>query len=211
MAAQARVGPPSALQLWPEEYLSGWDPSASRLFLPSLASEPLGSRVSLRITIRGTGIGATVAGPVVAVRRAQGATLTAGAYLSLRGRNAGAGRYLERVARGLPVEFNERDPRFAVAWSVTLAGEWGQYPATTENVSWEGCSLTWRGPALEVGRPVVLRRHSLFAPRLPARVCWSVVAGGVSSAGLKLEAAGRGVTRWRSALDREVKRGARMV
>jgi hypothetical protein len=210
VAARAPDEPPSALQLWPEEYLSGWDPAASRLFLPSLACEPLGSRVSLRITIRGTGIGATVAGPVVAVRRVPGATLTPGAYLSLRGRHAGAGRYLERVARGLPVEFNERDPRFAVAWSVTLAGEWGQYPATTENVSGEGCSLTWRGPALEVGRPVLVRRHSLFAPRLPARVCWSAVSGGVSSAGLKLEA-GRGADRWRSALDREVRRGARMV
>jgi hypothetical protein len=57
----------------------------------------------------------------------------------------------------------------------------------------------------------MVRRPGVFAPRLPARVCWSAITGGVSSAGLKLEAAGRGVDRWRSALDREVKRGARMV
>jgi len=204
----AHRGLPSALQFWPEEYLAGWEPADSRLFLPSLASVPLGTQVLLRITIRGTGIGATVSGPIIAVRRAQGASLIPGAYLSLRGRAAGAGRYLERVARGLPVDFNERDPRFAVSWSVTLAGEWGRYPATTENVSSEGCSLRWQGPAVEVGRKVLVKRPGLFAPRLPARVCWSAITGGVSSAGLRLEAAGRGVERWRSALDREVKRGA---
>jgi len=207
----AHEGLPSALQLWPEEYLEGWEPADSRLFLPLLAAVPLGTQVALRIAIRGTGIGATVSGPVIAVRRAQGASLTKGAYLLLRGRAAGAGRYLERVARGLPVDFNERDPRFAVSWNVTLAGEWGKYPATTENVSAEGCSLHWQGPAVEVGCKVLVRRPGLLAPRLPARVRWSAIAGGVSSAGLQLEPAGRGVQRWRSALYREVKRGARPV
>jgi len=207
----AHEGHPGDVQLWPEEYLSGWEPASSRLFLPSLAAVPLGKQVLLRIAIRGTGIGATVSGPVVAVRRAEGASLTAGGYLALRGRAAGAGRYLERVARGLPVDFNERDPRFAISWNVTLAGEWGRYLATTENVSSEGCSLSWRGPAVEVGRRVLVKRPGLFAPRLPARVCWAAVAGGVASAGLQLSPAARGVERWRSALHREVKRGARLL
>jgi len=207
----AHGGLPAALQLWPEEYLEGWEPADSRLFLPLLAAVPLGTQVVLRIAIRGTGIGATISGPVIAVRRVQGASLTPGAYLLLRGRAAGAGRYLERVARGLPVDFNERDPRFAVSWDLTLAGEWGRYLATTENVSSGGCSLHWRGPAVEVGRKVLLRRPGLFAPRLPARVRWSAIGGGVSSAGLQLEAGGRSAERWRTALDREVKRGAQPV
>lgn len=207
----AQNGLPSGLQLWPEEFLSGWEPEASRLFLPALSALELGTQVMLRISIRGTGIGATVSGPVIAVRRAQGASLTPGAYLSLRGRAAGAGRYLERVARGLPVEFNERDPRFAVSWDVTLAGEWGRYPATTENVSSEGCALTWRGPAVEVGLRVMVERPGFLAPRVLARVCWSSISGPVSSAGLRLEPAGRAGRRWQSALVREVKRGARRV
>lgn len=209
--AKVRDGHPSALQLWPEEYLSGWDPAASRLFLPSLAGEPLGAQVLLRITIRGTGIGATVSGPVIAVRRVQGASLTPGGYLSLRGRAAGAAHYLERVSRGLPVDFNERDPRFAVSWRVTLGGEWGDFPATTQNVSVEGCSLAWRGPAVEVGRRVLVRRHGFLAPRLPARVRWSAVNGPVASAGLQLEVAGRASQRWRTALDREIRQGAPQV
>jgi hypothetical protein len=112
---EIKVGPPTALELWPDEFLSGWEPPASRLFLRELADAPLAAKIAIRITIRGTGIGATVAGSVVAARRGTSPSLPAGGYLALSRRAASVARYLEQVALGLPVDYNERDPRYAVA------------------------------------------------------------------------------------------------
>ena len=135
--------------------------------------------------------------------------------MALPGRAAGAATYLARVARGMPVDFNERDPRFAVAWGVTLAGtlagERGQLAAQTENVSSEGCALSWRGTPVEAGTRVTLRRRRLLAPALPARVCWSAIEGGIASAGLHLEGGGRAAYAWREALAREVHQGAQAL
>ncbi|HVO18178.1 MAG TPA: pilus assembly protein PilZ [Anaeromyxobacter sp.] len=203
------------MELGPDEYLAGWDPSTSRLFLSALSGVALGARIAVRITIQGTGIGATVVGPVIAVRHVAGLALPPGGYLALPGRAAGAATYLARVARGMPVDFNERDPRFAVAWGVTLAGtlagERGQLAALTENVSSEGCALTWRGTPVEAGSRVTLRRRRVLAPALSARVCWSAVEGGIASAGLHLEAGGHAASTWRAALAREVRLGAQPV
>ncbi len=129
MDVRPNAGVPTALELEPEEYLSGWDPQTARLFLPALARARLGARVTIRITIRRTGIGATVSGPVIAVRHAPGPGLPAGGHLALAGRTAGPANYLARVASGLPVDFNERDPRFAVAWGLTLSGAAGNVRA----------------------------------------------------------------------------------
>jgi hypothetical protein len=211
VSGKANEGPPAALEVGPEEFLSGWEPSTSRLFLAGLVRAPLGARVAVRVTIRGTGIGATVVGPVIAVRHVAGAALPSGSYLEFPGRTAGAAHYLARVARGLPVEFNERDPRYAVSWGVTLEGDPGQFPALTENVSSEGCSLSWRGLALAVGCRVTIRRRRLLAPALPAQVCWTATDGELAAAGLHLEVAGRAVQSWRSALAREVRLGAGML
>jgi hypothetical protein len=149
-----------------------------------------------------------VAGPVVGVRHVASASLPPGAYLGLPGRAAGAAHYLVRVAKGLPVDFNERDPRYAVAWGLTLEGGPERFPALTENVSSEGCALSWRGEALPVGCRVAVRRRRLLAAVLEAQVCWSAADGGIASAGLHLEAAGRAVRGWRSALAREAAQGA---
>jgi hypothetical protein len=202
---------PEAVELKPDEYLSGWDPLTSRLFLSALSGAPLGLRLAIRVTIQGTGIGATVVGPVIAVRHASRAGLPPGGYLALPGRAAGAATYLAKVARGMPVDFNERDPRFAVAWGVTLAGQPGPLAAFTQNVSAEGCALAWRGTPVEAGSRVTLRRHRLLAPPLSARVCWSAIEGGIATAGLHLEDAGRGARDWRAALAREVRQGAQPV
>lgn len=211
MEAKPNAGAPTALELEPEEYLSGWDPDTARLFLPALASARLGGRAAIRITIRRTGIGATVGGVVVAVRHAAGPGLPAGGHLALPGRTAGPALYLARVARGLPVDFNERDPRFAVAWGLMLGGAAGNVRALTVNVSDEGCAVTWRGAPVRSGSTVIVRRGRLLPTTLPATVCWSTADGGVASAGLHLEPAPRAWEAWRAALQREVRRGAQRV
>jgi hypothetical protein len=215
LSVDVKGKPPTALQLLPDEYLGGWDPLAGRLFLHALSGATLGMRLAIRITIEGTGIGATVIGPVVAVRHVAGAGLPAGGYLGLPGRAAGPATYLARVSRGMPVEFNERDPRYAVAWGVTilgtLSGQPGRLAALTENVSSEGCALSWPGTPVEAGAQVSLRRRRLFGPALPARVCWSAVDGERASAGLHLQGSGRAAREWREALDQAVRHGAQPV
>lgn len=202
----------STMQLWPEEYIDGWDPGTSRLFLPTMAETPLGTFASIRITIRGTGIGATVTGPVVAARRIGGSALVPGVFLGLEGRAASAADYLERVARGQPVSFHERDPRYAVAWRLALSSERGRFWATTVNVSGEGCLVTWPGPALSVGEAIGVRIKALFAPTLRAAVCWSDGADAMArTAGLRLTVLGRAGRKWRSAVEKAADDGAQLV
>jgi hypothetical protein len=224
MAASATedqdVSPPSskgtevatALHLWPEEFREGWDRPASRLFLPALAAAALGTVATVRITIRGTGIAATVTGPVVAARRIGSSALVPGVFLSLEGRGFSAADYLERVSRGQPVDFNERDPRYAVSWRVALSDDRGRFWATTVNVSQEGCLVTWPGPVLSVGSALRLKTRSLFGPTLTASVCWAGGPGAHrNSAGLRLRIDGRAGRRWRSAVERAAQSGAPLV
>jgi hypothetical protein len=197
------------LALWPEEYLHGWDRSSARLFLPTLDRLDLGAPVAWRITIRGTGIGATVTGSVVAARRRGGPGAPPGLFLGLSGRGFTAAAYLERVARGQPVDFNERDPRYTVRWPVRLRGPHGAFQATTLDVSESGCAVVWPGPAPAVGEPVSLRRPTLFAPAVRASVRWArPLDGHHQVAGLQLLAEGWTSRRWRAAVKREAWRGA---
>lgn len=196
------------LALWPEEYLHGWNRSGARLFLPVREPVPLGSRISRRIAIRGTGISATITGSVVAARRVGGPGVMPGIFLALSERGLAAAVYLERVARGLPVEWNERDPRFVVTWRVRLRGPAGGFRATTVDVSEQGCAVVWDGPAPRVGEEVAIR-PSLLAPAVPARVCWARPRDGYGQvAGLRIEAEGWPGRRWRGAVRRAAARGA---
>jgi len=207
------AGPPRgqalALALWPEEFLEGWDRAGMRLFLAAPGPLPLETRVAARITIRGTGIAATVTGPVVAARRIGGPGVTPGVFLGISARALGAVHYLERVARGIPVDFNERDPRYAVHWRVALRTGNGGLEGTTLNVSEHGCLVAWPGPPLEPGETVLLRPRTLFGPTLQADVCWAAGRDGAQrTAGLRFTADGLPARRWRSAVQRAVRRGA---
>ncbi len=210
--AMANETPATILNLWPEEYLEGWDPRATRLFLPALAETPLGTHAAVRITIRGTGIAATVTGPIVAARRIGSSALVPGVVLGVEGRGAAAAAYLERVARGQPVDWNERDPRYAVAWRLLITGDRGRFWATTIDVSREGCSLTWPGPTLSVGEEIRIRTRALLAPNLTASVCWAgEPERAARSAGLRLLVDGRAGRRWRSAVEHAALSGAPLV
>lgn len=212
LPARANETPATILNLWPEEYLEGWDAPSSRLFLPALAETPLGTHAVVRIAIRGTGIAATVNGPIVAARRIGGSALVPGVFLGLEGRGAAAAAYLERVAKGQPVDWNERDPRYAVAWRLVITGGRGRFWATTVNVSQDGCSVTWPGPTLAVGDEIRVGTSALFGPSMLASVCW---AGdpqrAARSAGLRLLLKGRAGRKWRSAVEHAALGGAPLV
>jgi hypothetical protein len=201
-----------AIQLWPEEFVRAWDPVGSQLFLVELANVPLGTTVSVRITIRTTGISATVTGPIIGARRVGGTALVPGAFIALRGRAAAAAAYLDRVANSRPVDFSERDPRYAVAWRVALTSAKGRFRATTVNVSEQGCQVTWPGPTVSVGEAIRIRLQTILGPTLHASVCWSEGPGAHANlAGLHLTLSGRAARRWRSAVERAARSGAPLV
>ncbi len=195
----------------PSEFLGGWDPEAQRLFVPALADSRAGAAAAVRIVIRGTGIGATVSGTVVAVRRAGTRRLAPGVFLALQGDGVAAATYLARVARGQPVDFNEREPRYALARRLTITdGAGGRFESTTVNVSESGCCVLWSGPAPAVGERVRLRPGpALLGPVLEATVCWVGGPGRLAdSAGLRLDPAGRAGRRWRSLVEDAARSGA---
>ncbi len=200
----------TSVELRPGEFLAGWDPATSRLFLPVLPESRVGMFVAVRISIRGTGIAATVTGTVVAVRRLGGRTLVPGVSLALEGGRASAANYLALVARGTPVDFNERDPRYAVERRLALTRGKNRFEATTINVSQGGCCVAWPGAAPAIGEAVRIRPGRAFlGPTIGATVCW---AGGSRDpavrAGLRVHAIGRAARTWQSIVEQSARAGA---
>lgn len=193
----------------PGEYLEGWAPDASRLFVPALADARAGAPAAIRIVIRGTGIGATVTGTVVAVRRAGSRALVPGIFLALEGGGVAAASYLARVARGRPVDFNEREPRYAFERRLTVTRRaTGRFESTTVNVSESGCCIRLSGSGPEVGETLRIR-SGVLGPALEATVCWVGGPGALAdSAGLRLRPSGRAGRRWRSLVEEAARSGA---
>ncbi len=195
----------------PAEFLHGWDPEASRLFVPALSDSRAGALAAVRIVIGGTGIGATVTGTVVAVRRAGSRALAPGVFLALQGAGAAAAAYLARVAQGRPVDFNEREPRYGFECRLTIArATAGRFESTTLNVSESGCCVRWSGQAPAVGETLRIRpRPAVLGAGLDATVCWVGGPGGLAtSVGLRLQAAGRAGKTWRSLVEDAARSGA---
>jgi PilZ domain-containing protein len=197
-----------------DEFLAGWDAAASRLFVSAVAllDARAGTSAAVRISIRRTGIAATVRGTVMAVRRAGSRALPAGVSLALGGEGAAAARYLALVAQGRPVDFNDREPRYVVERPVVIApAEARAFASTTVNVSESGCCVRWSGPAPLVGETVRIRSgRLLFAPVAGATVCWtrSAAGSGGTAAGLRLAPAGRAARAWRSLVAHAARSGA---
>ncbi len=197
-----------------QEFLDGWDPSLERLFVPALGEARAGAPAAVRITIRRTGISATIMGRVAAVRRAGSRSLPAGAWLALGSDGAAAARYLALVAQGRPVEWNEREPRYAVERAVTVAREGAhRFDSTTVNVSASGCCVLWRGPAPALGETLRIRAGRTFlAPMAEATVRWAAMAGlRGEAAGLELHAVGRAARTWLSLVEQAARSGAPLL
>ena len=201
----------TAVEPTPRQYLDGWDPQASRLFVPALADSRAGALAAVRITIRDTGIAATVMGTVVAVRRAGSPALAPGVFLALQGDGAAAASYLARVARGRPVDFNEREPRYAFECRLTITHPTaGRFQSPTVNVSESGCCLRWNGPPPTVGETLRVRSGpAVLGPSLDATVAWVGGPGALAyTAGLRLHPAGRAGRMWRSLVEEAARSGA---
>jgi len=193
------------------QYLAGWRPEAATLFLPTLSESRVGDEVAVRIGIFGQAIRATLFGKVSLVRRVGRPTLPPGAEVHLDKQSVAAAGFLAMAARGEPVSFKERLPRYAHAQK--LAAEHGGAPvdAVTLNVSEGGCAVRWPGQLPLVGDIVSIRLgQGLFAATARAVVCWNQLGGAVDrSVGLRVIPGGRGARAWRALVTKIAKSGAR--
>lgn len=193
------------------QYLAGYRPEASTLFLPTLSESRVGEDVAVRVGIYGHSIRATLFGKVSLVRRVGRPALPPGAEILLDKHSRAAASFLAMAARGEPVTFQERLPRFAVERPLPVehGGAWRE--VTTINVSEGGCSVRWPGPLPLVGDVVSVRiGDGLFAKTALAIICWNHPGGPVErSAGLKIVSEGRSARAWRALVQKIQKSGAR--
>jgi Tfp pilus assembly protein PilZ len=195
----------------PAQYLAGWRPEAGSLFLPALSESRVGEPVAVRVGIYGQPIRATVFGKVSLVRRVGRPALPPGVELVLDRASVPAAGFLAAAARGEPVSFQERAPRYATARR--LAATHGGSPAevTTLNLSEGGCAVRWEGQLPLVGDVVELRLgDGFFAPVARAVVCWNQPGGAMErSAGLRVVSDGRAGRAWRALVGEVARSGAR--
>jgi hypothetical protein len=203
----------ATVELRAEDYLRNWDEEASRLFVSARLEARAGARAAIRIGIHGTGIASTVMGTIVAVRRAGSRTLPPGIALALDEHGRSAARYLALVARGRPVDWNEREPRYAFERRVTIAPPWTDpFDSTTVNVSDSGCCVRWPGRVPAVGEMLRLRPGAFLAAFAGATVCWAATSGAWGdAAGLRVQAIGRAARAWHAIVEHAARSGAPLV
>jgi PilZ domain-containing protein len=200
-----------AVNLEPGQFLSGWRSETESLFLPVLSDSRVGDEAAVRIGIFGQTIRATVFGKVSLVRRMGRPSLPPGVELSLDRASVPAARFLAMAARGEPVTFRERAPRYVHERALAVTAGAAVLQATTLNVSEGGCSLVWPDDLPQGGDVVTLKlSDGFFAPTIRAVICWNTLGGAVErSVGLRIVAEGRGGRAWREFVESVARSGAR--
>ncbi len=199
-----------AVNLEPGQFLAGWRAESESLFLPVLSDSRVGDEAAVRIGIFGQTIRATVFGKVSLVRRVGRPSLPPGVELSLDLASVPAARFLAMAARGEPVTFRERAPRFVHERPLPVSARQRLVQAGTLNVSEGGCSLSWPGDLPQTGEVLTLKlSDGLFAPTIRAVVCWNALGGPVEkSVGLRMVIEGRGGRAWREFVESVARSGA---
>ncbi|MFT3916996.1 MAG: PilZ domain-containing protein [Anaeromyxobacteraceae bacterium] len=177
----------------PDQYLAGWRAEHGALFIPALSEARVGEHAAVRVGIYGQSIRATVFGRISVVRRIGRPALPPGVELQLdRGSLAAAG-FLAMAARGEPVTFREREPRYSADRRLGVDHGGVPFETTTLNVSGGGCAVRWPGQLPLVGDVVQLKlAEGFFGTTSRAIVCWNQPGGASErSVGLRIVAAGR--------------------
>jgi hypothetical protein len=201
-----------AVHIEAERYLDGWRPETGTLFLPALTDARVGDEAIVRVGIVGQTIRATLFGKVALVRRVGRPALPPGVELRLDKGSVPAAAFLAMSARGEPVTFKDRVPRYAVERPLRIEHRQVAMDVVSLNVSEGGCAVRWVNQLPGVGEMVSIRIGSGFlAPTARAVVCWTQPgAGGVErSIGLRLIIEGRAARIWRSLVTEIARSGAR--
>ncbi|HEX9399742.1 MAG TPA: PilZ domain-containing protein [Anaeromyxobacter sp.] len=200
-----------SVQLEPTQFLAGWREKTGTLFLPTLSDTRVGDEVAVRIGIYGHAIRATLFGKVSLVRRMGRPALLPGVELHLERHSLAAAGFLAAAARGEPVTFKEREPRWSVERPLQIERGRVGLEATTINVSEGGCALRWPGQLPLVGDTLTIRlKDGFFNRSLRAVVCWNQPgAERDRSVGVKVVPEGRAGRAWRTLVEAVSRSGAR--
>jgi len=195
----------------PPQFLAGWRPEAGALFLPVLSESRVGEQAAVRVGIQGQPIRATVFGRVGLVRRVGRPTLPPGVELLLDRASLAAAGFLACAARGEPVSFRERAPRYVAAEEIQVIVGRQPIEVRTVNLAEGGCAVPWPGPLPLVGDVLEVRlKGGLFPPVARAIVCWNQPGTQQDrSVGLRLVLDGRPGRAWRKLVDGVARSGAR--
>ena len=192
--------------LQPAEMLAAWRESTVRLVLLTSAAPRLGQEAAVRIQLRGHAAAATVVGTVVSLA-GQGAAWRV--ELAPGARSLSAVRMLLAAARGEPMSYMERSPRYLVRLPVTVGSEQGEVYMTTACVSEGGCELRWSGPPPAVGQGLRLRFRAGVRPtEVQGQVCWLDASRRGSTVGVQFAEARDTSSPWSAVFAEVVKSGA---
>jgi hypothetical protein len=177
------------LSLRPDELIAAWRPDSRRLLLPAREPLRLQQRVAARISLAGRGVAATITGRV----------LSCGPHgtlhrieLALDEARIRATERLLAIARGEPIQYQLRVPRFLATLPAVVYGPAGPTYMNTFSVSEKGCGLAWSGPVPPVGVPMDVRlgagnRAAIFR----SVICWTAQTGRTATVGMRfLQGAG---------------------
>jgi hypothetical protein len=179
--------------LTPDELVAAWRPEARRLRLRIEVAAKLQQRLAARLTVLGPGVATTITGRVVSASR-QG-TLHDVELVPDDARVA-ALEWLVAVARGAPVRYLKRAPRFLAAMPVVVYGPGGPAFMTTISVSENGCGVAWSGPVPlpAVGAPIDVRLGAgTQSAAFRSVVCWTAQAGRSTTVGVRFVAGAKRV------------------
>jgi Tfp pilus assembly protein PilZ len=192
------------------QYLASWRETSGTVFLPVLSDARVGEEATVRVGILGHAIRATLSGRIALVRRMGRPSMPPGIDLHLEQNSLAAACFLAAAARGVPVPFQERAPRWLAELSLTVERGGARLEVATLNVSEGGCAVRWPGQLPLVGDQLAIRlRDGLFPQVLRAIVCWNQPSSDRDrSVGLKLLPDGRAGRAWKKLVEAVARTGA---
>jgi hypothetical protein len=161
--------------------------------------------VAARVQLAGLSTVATVLGKVASVHRADRQHRV---EIVPESESIPAIAVLSAAARGEPVRFVQRAPRYLVKLPVVVPWAGAQVFTNTVCISPGGCAVQWNGPTLRVGQPIQLRVGAgSRASGARGIVCWSDGVGGSTRAGVRFLPGSAG-SDWRLLLEEAARTGA---
>ncbi len=142
-----------AIEIQSDEWLAAWRPATNRLLVKALDAPRLNERMALRVKFRDQFTGATVMGTAVSVEHQHPPYRI---EMAPDAEGMKAVQLLCAVARGEPVRFVLREPRYVVKLPVFV--EWNGERMLTNiiSISANGCALRWPGSVPALGQRLQL-------------------------------------------------------
>jgi hypothetical protein len=200
-----------SLILEPAQFLSSWREKTGTIFLPTLSETRVGDEVAVRVGIYGNPIRATLFGKVALVRRMGRPALPPGIDLQLEKNSLAAAGFLAAAARGEPVSFKERAPRYVHERVLVVERNGVARDVSTLNVAEGGAAVRWSGPLPLVGDELTVKlKDGFFTRNLEAIVCWNLPGSDRDrTVGFKVYGEGRPGRAWQKLVAAIAKTGPR--